>query len=139
MKNPNETRSEEQPRDGYPQRVRLLARCAGELLLEVGAAPHTQGFRMLQYGMMLLSEQPIEVHIGLKNSLYPLLEELTGRPSAEHAIRDTIRLSWQRKPAPPFAALFPSERVPSNAQYLYAMSALLKKRMREPDRYTEPR
>lgn len=103
--------------------------CAGELLLAVGAPPHTKGFRLLQYGIMLLAEQPLPCRIGLCETLYPLLERLAdGNVSAEHAMRDTIHKTQQRN-APLYLWLFRSERTPTNATFLYTMSACLRRRL----------
>lgn len=116
------------------ERVRRAMRCAGELLLALGMPPHTKGFRLLQWGMVLLCEQPPTQRVRICDTLYPLLEEFAGtKVSAEHAIRETIRIRAQRAKPPLFRQLFPGDRVPSNAEFLYTAGAYLRKQLREQD------
>ena len=119
-------------RDGvHCERARRANRCAAELLLTIGVPPHTKGFHLLQAGAMLLEEQPNTRRIALNDTLYPLAEQLAGgTASAERAVRDTIRLTTQSK-TPPAQALFPTASVPTNAEMLYALSAQLRKMLRE--------
>ena len=115
------------------ERARRANRCAAELLLTLGAAPHTKGFSLLQNGVMLLEEQPLSRRIGLVDTVYPLIGQAMQREgSTEHAMRDTIRLNRQWKTAPLYRELFSDERAPTNAEFLYALSAYLRRRRSEP-------
>ena len=111
-------------------RVCRLRRCAAELLLAVGVSPHTKGFTLLQNGMMLLEGQPRTRRIVLRDTLYPLMERFSEQEtSAEHAMRDAIRLTQEK--AQPQCALFPPAHIPTNAEFLYKLSAQLQKQLRE--------
>lgn len=114
-------------------RARRASRCIGELLLELGVAPHTAGFSALRSGTMLLTEQGDEFRQRLNDTLYPILERYTEneRMSAEHAIRDTIRISFSREPTALRSELLSDDRVPTNAEILYALAAYAKERMAE--------
>lgn len=120
------------PRRGSCERARRANRCIGELLLELGVAPHTEGFTALCKGSMVLTAQG-ESRLRLNDTLYPLVQrgsEKTGI-SAEHAIRDAIRNGWQREPSALRAKLFPSGRAPTNAEVLYTLAAYAQAALKE--------
>lgn len=117
-------------------RARRANRCIGELLLELGVAPHTAGFSALRSGTMLLTEQGNAFRQRLNDTLYPIVERYAGneRRSAEHAIRDTVRISWQREANALRSELLSDDCVPTNAEILYALAAYAKERIEEWDR-----
>ena len=117
--------------DARREWVRRAYRCAAELLLQNGVSPHTTGFVLLQYGIMLMERQSPMRRVVLRDTIYPALERLTERNgSAEHAIRDAIRLRAQSK-TPKDGSLFPAERIPTNAKFLFALSAQMRRQMQE--------
>lgn len=117
--------------DARVERVRRAYRCAAELLLQNGVSPHTKGFALLQYGMILMEQQTPMRRVVLRDTIYPLVEQLTERNgSAEHAIRDAIRLRAQSK-TPKDGSLFPTARIPTNAEFLCALSAQMRRQMQE--------
>lgn len=94
----------------------------GELLLSLGVTPHTEGYAMLRDGARLLSDGDRCRRMRLTNELYPLLGESFERKQsrAEHAMRDAVRLAWQRE-EPEREALCCGE-TPSNAALLYLLA-----------------
>lgn len=109
--------------------ARRVRTCAAELLLELGIAPHHVGYTALFDGAMLLSAQPQTRRVSLTDTVYPLVERFSGEDpmAAEHAIRDAIRLCWQKDAGAFRDALFPPACTPTNADVLYTLSAYLKR------------
>ena len=104
----------EKARTEAPERRRRTGRCIGELLLQLGVAPHTAGFCALYSGSMLLTEQDAAFRQRLNGALYPIVERYAehGRHSAEHAIRDAVRTGFSGEPGSLRAELFPDGRAP---------------------------
>ena len=117
--------TETKPRSAARERVRRTGRCIGELLMELGVAPHTAGFCALRVGTVLLTERETEYRQRLIDTLYPIVERYAAqeRLSAEHAIRDTVRISFSREPSALRTKLFPDGSAPTNAEILYALAA----------------
>ena len=114
------------------ERIRRSNRCAAELLLTLGASPHTKGFQMLQNGVMLLEKQPQTQRMVFRDTLYPLVERLAERgASAEHAIRDTIRQSRSGEPLAQGTDLPTFAHARTNAEVLYALRAKLRNTLLE--------
>ena len=99
----------------------------GELLFRLGVTPHTVGYAMLRDGVMLLSDGDRYRQMQLTTELYPLLGESAQKKTgqAEHAMRDAVRLAWQKEGA---ASEIPyiGEETPSNAALLYQLAVCLK-------------
>lgn len=112
---------------GSPRRVRDAQRQAGELLFRIGITPHTAGFAMLRDGVRLLSDCDRNRHLKLTEELYPAIAAiyLQSNGSIEHAMRDAIRLAWQREDKDR-SSLLCEEQAPSNAALLYALSEHLR-------------
>ena len=94
------------------ERVHRANRCIGELLLKLGAAPHTAGYSALLSGTLLLTEYGEQERMRLSDTLYPIVERFSanGCPSAEHAIRDTVRMCFSKQPCALRSTLFPVEQ-----------------------------
>ena len=107
--------------------ARKAMRCTGELLLELGIAPHRNGYDALLHGTVLLMTQE-QRRVPLGKVLYPSAEPQAG--NAEHAIRDTVRTGWQQKPSALRGALFPEARIPTNADLIYTLAACALERLR---------
>ena len=90
----------------------------GELLLELGITPHTEGYAMLRDGTRLIADCDRFRRIGMTAQLYPLLgASYRRRNGTEHAMRDAIRTAWQRDDANR------GKEAPSNAALLYMLAA----------------
>ena len=95
----------------------------GELLFRLGVTPHTEGYAMLRDGVMLLSDGDRYRQVQMTTELYPLLGESFQKKQshAERAMRDAVRLAWQKEGA---ASEIPyiGEKTPSNAALLYLLA-----------------
>ena len=109
------------------RRVRDAQQQAGELLLRLGMTPHTEGYAMLRDGTRLLACVGYSRHVQMTNELYPLLAASYRQNDrkSEHAMRDAIRLAWQKNGAER-SALFPEDEPPSNAALLYLLAGCLR-------------
>ena len=109
------------------RRTKDAQRQIGELLFELGVTPHTEGYALLRDGVRVLADAERYRHIRLTDELYSLIGELyrQEKPRVEHAVRDAIRLAWQRENAEPQTALQNGE-APSNAALLYLLAYRMK-------------
>lgn len=110
------------------RRTRDAQRETGELLLRLGVTPHTEGYAMLRDGARLIARCGRYRQIGMTNELYPLLAEGYRQRdgAAEHAVRDAIRLAWQRED-PDRQALCCDGGTPSNAAFLYLLAGQMRR------------
>ncbi len=98
----------------------------GELLFLLGVTPHTEGYAMLRDGARLIADGGRFRKLRMTEELYPLLGESfrKKRSYAEHAMRDAVRIAWQREDADRKALYFDDE-APSNAALLYQLAMQL--------------
>lgn len=112
---------------GHARRVSDAHRVVGELLLELGVAPHLVGYDPLCDGIRIASEQDRTWAVQ-PAALNAAVETLCDASNGEHAIRDAIGVGFLR-PDDLHARIFPFSKRPSNSEFVCTLAELVRDRM----------
>lgn len=105
---------------------RQLQTQVSRLLNILGIPSHLGGYKMLCLAVALYHQDPQQA---LSKETYPAVAEHLGGnyeiPAIEHAIRSAISVAWRHRDSAVWKEYFPKGKLPSNKQFISALSQKL--------------